>query len=220
MIEWTYWRLAAFGAAAAACSGSPPGQHDHHGFANPVASARMLEEPDRDAWQKPDEVLRAMQLTPSMTVADVGAGTGYFSVRLARAVPEGIVIATDIEPNMVEYVADRARREQLPNLRATRATTSTSGLAPSSVDVILLVNVWHHIDDRAAYARDLAAALKPGGRLFVVEFTREAHRGPPAEMRVGPAALVTELEAVGLHARVSSLKRPEQYIVEATRAAR
>ncbi|HEY4177871.1 MAG TPA: class I SAM-dependent methyltransferase [Kofleriaceae bacterium] len=219
MIEWTYWRLAAFGATVAACSG--PAHHAHHGaFADPAQSERMLEDPQRDEWQKPDEVLRAMQLAPSMTVADVGAGTGYFSVRLARAVPDGVVIATDVEPKMVEYVAQRARREQLPNIRAARATTSTSGLAPSSVDAILVVNVWHHIDDRAAYARDLAVALKPGGRLFVVDFTRDAKRGPPQEMRVAPDQLVTELTGVGLHASVSAVQLPDQYIVEATREAR
>ncbi|HEY4056105.1 MAG TPA: class I SAM-dependent methyltransferase [Kofleriaceae bacterium] len=227
MIEWTYWRLAAFASAAAACA---PAQHAHeehshghmhHGaFADPEASKRMLEDPDRDAWQRPDDVIQAMQLTPTMSVADVGAGTGYFTVRLAKAVPQGIVIATDVEPKMVDYVVQRAKREHLPNIRATQATASTSGLAASSVDAILIVNVWHHIDDRAACARDLATALKSGGRLFVVDFTREAQKGPPVEMRIAPEKLVAELEAVGLHASISPVQLPDQYMVEATRAAR
>lgn len=228
MIEWTYWRLAAFASAAAACSGPAGHAHHAHGdhaghhgaFADPEASKHMLEDPSRDEWQKPDDVLRAMALAPTMTVADVGAGTGYFTVRLARAVPQGMVIATDVEPTMVEYVADRAKKEGLANVRTTLATAASSGLAPASVDAVLVVNVWHHIDDRAAYAKDLAAALKPGGRVFVVELTREAQKGPPAEMRVAPEKLVAELDAVGLHASVSPVALPDLYIVEATRAAR
>jgi predicted methyltransferase len=153
-----------------------------HAFASAEQSAAMLDDPARDAWQRPDDVLRAMALAPSMTVAAVGAGTGYFAVRLARAVRQGAVIATDIEPDMVRYLEVRARREQLPNLRAVSASRTASGLAPNSVDAIFVVDVWHHLDDRASYARDLVAALRPGGRLIVVDFTAAAHRGPPAHM--------------------------------------
>ncbi|MEP6864609.1 MAG: class I SAM-dependent methyltransferase [Deltaproteobacteria bacterium] len=199
-----------------------PPQEDHsahtghsHDFANADQSAAMLDDPARDAWQRPDDVLRALALAPSMTVADVGAGTGYFAVRLARAVPQGAVIATDIEPDMVRYLEVRARREQLPNLRAVSASRTASGLAPNSVDAILVVDVWHHLDDRASYARDLVAALRPGGRLIVVDFTTAARRGPPAHMRLAPETIIAELTGAGLSARLSPIALPEQYIVEA-----
>lgn len=197
------------------------GHHGHHGnhrFQNADQWAQTFDDPARDAWQKPDEVVRALALTPAMTVADVGAGTGYFAVRLARAVPQGQVLATDIEPDMVRYLDERAKKEALPNLRGVSATATASGLAANSVDAILIVDVWHHIADRVAYARDLAAALRPGGRLLIVDFRRDATRGPPPEMRLAPESIIADLVAGGFTAKVSPVVLPEQYIVEATRA--
>lgn len=189
----------------------------HRRFTDAKEWAKVFDDPARDAWQKPDDVLRALELGPAMTVADVGAGTGYFSVRLARAVPRGQVIATDIEPDMVAYLGDRARREQLVNVRAVLAGPNSSGLAAQSVDRILVVDVWHHLGDRVAYARDLAAALKPAGKLFVVDFTLAARRGPPAQHRLAPEAIIADLTAVGLAAKLSLVTLPDQYIVEAQR---
>lgn len=220
----------------AACGGSSPKHdapahhacsahgdtHAHHGhsFARAEEWAPKFDDPARDAWQKPDAVIAAMALTPAMTVADVGAGTGYFAVRLARAVPQGQVIATDLEPDMVRYLAERAQRETIPNLRAAQATAMTSGLAPASVDAILVVDVWHHLADRACYASDLVAALRPGGRIFVVDFTAAADRGPPAAMRLAPDQIIADLASAGLDAKLSPTTLPDQYIIEAKRAAR
>jgi arsenite methyltransferase len=202
--------------------GLPARPHDthgpggpHHAFADADAWTQVFDDPTRDAWQRPDEVLRALELGPAMTVADVGAGTGYFSVRLARAVPRGEVIATDLEPDMVRFLRERARREKLPNLRAIQATSTASGLTESSVDRILVVHVWHHLAARGEYARGLAAALRPGGRVFVVDFSPTARRGPPASLRVAPEAVVAALEAAGLSAEVSPFTLPDQYIVAA-----
>lgn len=207
--------------------GSEHRGHHHHGHARPHAafadadaSTQVLDDPARDAWQRPDDVLRALALKPAMTVADVGAGTGYFSARLARAVPRGEVIATDLAPDMVRFLGERARREQLPNLRAMQATPTASGLAAHSVDRILVVHVWHHLAGVGEYARGLAAALRPGGRLFVVDFSLTALRGPPASMRVAPEAVIAALEGAGLSARVSPIALPDQYIVEARRRPR
>lgn len=193
------------------------GGHAGHGFADAQRLAGALDDPARDAWQRPGEVLRAMELAPTMRVADVGAGTGYFAVRLARAVPAGEVVASDIEPNMVQFVEERARREGLPNLRAVLATALESGLARESFDRILVVHVWHHVADRGALARDLYAALRPGGKLFIVDFAAAARRGPPPSMRVAPDAIIAELESAGLRAMMSAVAIPEQYIVEARR---
>jgi len=140
-------------------------------------------------------------------------------VRLARAVPHGEVISTDLEPDMVRFVNERARRERLPNLRTVLATQASLGLAPSSVDRILVVHVWHHLADRTEYARRLAHALRPDGRLFIVDFGPSAERGPPVSMRVAAEMVVAELERAGLSARVSPVALPDQYIVEGTQAA-
>ena len=188
-----------------------------HGFAKADEWTAAFDDPARDDWQRPDDVVRALELTPAMTVADVGAGTGYFAVRLARAVPAGQVIATDIEPDMVRYLGERAQRESLANLRAVVGTATASGLTAGSVDRILVVDVWHHLGDRVAFARDLAAALRPGGKLLVVDFTLAAERGPPAKHRLEPAAIIADLTAAGLRAKVSSVTLPDQYIVEAQR---
>ncbi|AKV00261.1 Methyltransferase type 11 [Labilithrix luteola] len=197
---------------------APAHEHGHHGFTDAAAWSKVFDDPARDAWQRPDDVLRALELSPAMSVADVGAGTGYFSVRLARALPSGKVIATDIEPDMVRYLNERAAREQLPNLHAVPATQADSGLTPESVDRVLIVHVWHHLADRVAYARDLAAALRPGGRVLVVDFSLTASHGPPPNMRLAPEAIVADLTAAGLMARLSPVALPDQYIVEARRA--
>lgn len=126
-------------------------------------------------------------------------------------------IATDLQPDMVRFLGERARREQLPNLRAVQATPTASGLAARSVDRILVVHVWHHLADRAEYARGLEAALRPNGRLFVVDFSTTARRGPPASLRVEPETVLAELERAGFSARVSPIALPDQYIVEARR---
>ena len=186
-----------------------------HRFDDAAGWAKVFDDPERDAWQKPDDVLRAMALEPSMTVADVGAGTGYFAVRVARAVSSGKVIATDIEPDMVRYLTERATREKLSNLRAVNATATASGLERASVDRIVVVHVWHHIADRVAYARDLAAALKPGGKLFIVDFSLDGQRGPPPKMRLAPETILGDLTTAGFTARASAVTLPDQYIVEA-----
>ena len=188
-----------------------------HRFEHADHWAKVFDDPSRDAWQKPEVVIAALELQPEMTVADVGAGTGYFTVRLARAVPQGRVIATDIEPDMVRYLEERARREQLPNVTAVLAGANDPKLATESVDRILVVDVWHHLADRVAYAKALAAALRPGGKIAIVDFTREAKQGPPPEHRLPAEAIVSDLRAAGLDATVSPTQLPEQYIVVGTR---
>jgi cyclopropane fatty-acyl-phospholipid synthase-like methyltransferase len=189
----------------------------HHRFDNANSWAKVFDDPSRDAWQRPDLVLAALDLRPGMTIADIGAGTGYFSVRLARAVPDGQVIATDIEPDMIRYLTERAAREQLSNLRAVLTPPSDPQLAPETVDRILVVDVWHHLDDRPAYARALAKALRPGGKLAIVDFTFESTHGPPAKHRLAPDEILGDLRAAGLSASISPTRLPDQYIAIGTR---
>src|SRR5690606_20382507 len=146
------------------------GGHAHHGggyqmdFSEVERFARHFDGPERAAWQKPDEVVRLLELSPGAIVADIGAGTGYFLAPLSRAVgPKGRVLALDVEPNMVEYMKRRTQREALANVEARTVAPDDPGLAANSVDRVLIVNTWHHIGNRTQYATKLAQALRPGG---------------------------------------------------------
>lgn len=194
------------------------GSHDHrdgmpHRFERADDWAKVFDDPTRDAWQRPDAVIAALELTPAMTVADIGAGTGYFTVRLARQVPQGKVIATDVEPDMIRYLGERAAREHLANVHAQLTPPADPELADGTVDRVLVVDVWHHLGDRVGYAKALAKSLKPGGFVAVVDFKLEATQGPPVKHRLSPAAIIADLTAAGLTASVAPTALPEQYIV-------
>ncbi|WP_437291965.1 class I SAM-dependent methyltransferase [Sorangium sp. So ce406] len=178
-----------------------------------------FEGPERDAWQKPADVIAAMRIAPGMRVADLGAGTGYFLPHLSRAVgPTGAVVGLDIERDMVRYMTERAARERLANVTARQVGPADPGLDPGSVDRILVVNTWHHIPDRPAYAAKLRAALRPDGAVVVVDFTDTAPHGPPKEHRIAAEAVAAELRAGGLSPEVVAEDLPDQYIVVGRRA--
>lgn len=176
----------------------PNVDHAHHRFDDPEKWAKVFDDPERDAWQKPDVVVAGMGLSAGMVVADIGAGTGYFNARLARAVgPEGKVIAVDIEPTLVEHMAARAAREGTPQVEARLTTAASHGLADGEVDRVLLVDTFHHIEGRAAYFGSLRAAMKPGGKLVIVDLKADAPFGPPPEMRLSAEQVTAELEGAG-----------------------
>lgn len=182
------------------------GPHTHamggmpHRFEDAEAWAEHFDDPARDAWQKPDAVVAALKLAPNAKVADIGAGTGYFTVRLAAAVPEGTVYAGDIEPDMVRYVGERATRTGLENVIAVQGEPDDPKL-PEPVDLVLMVDVYHHIDERIAYFEGLAHQLTDGGRIVIVDFKADAPAdapGPPPQHRIAQAEVVAELEEAGL----------------------
>ncbi len=184
-----------------------------HRFEDANHWAKVFDDPSRDAWQHPDDIIASLALAPDMTVADVGAGTGYFTMRLARAVPSGHVIANDIEPDMVRYLNERAAKEHATNVTAVLGTADDPKLPPASCDRILIVDVWHHVADRRAFAAKLAAALEPGGQIAIVDFTMAATHGPPKHHRLAPEAIIADLASAGLQAHVSPVALPEQFIV-------
>lgn len=197
--------------------GHPPGAHHHghamhHRFQDAEAWAQEFDAPERDAWQQPDRVIAALALAPDAVVADLGAGTGYFSVRLARAVPQGRVLALDVEAEMVRYLADRAQREGLANLLAGEATATDAGLR-EPVDLVLVVDTYHHIEDRTAYFARLRERLRPGGRLAIVDFRLDSERGPPREHKIAPETVRAELEAAGYTLAASHDFLPDQYFL-------
>lgn len=196
-------------------------QHQGHGkpglhldFSDVERYAKRFDGPDRDAWQKPKEVVDVIGLAAGHTVADVGAGTGYFLPYLSERVgASGRVLALDVEPNMVEYMKRRTTEAGWTNVEARVVAMDTPGLPDASVDRILIVNTWHHIDDRVEYGKKLKQALKPGGILAIVDFTLESETGPPPSHRLSEADVSKELLAAGFHTGVVEETLPDQYVV-------
>ncbi len=171
--------------------------HGPHRFDDPEAWAKRFEDPSRDAWQKPDDVLDRLGLEPSFRVADIGSATGYFSVRIASRVPNGRVWGVDIEPAMVRYLNDRARREGKDNLFSILGTPEDP-LIPEPVHVVLVVNTYHHIEARPAYFRNLASRLEPGGRIVLIDFKQgKLPVGPPESMKIPGEQVDAEMAEAG-----------------------
>lgn len=197
--------------AATTVAAQSPHTHQHS-FGDAEKWAHVFDDPKRDAWQKPHEVIRALALRPDAVVADLGAGTGYFAVRLAKMLPKGTVYAVDVEPDMVKYLGERAKREGLKNLKPIAGRGDDARL-PEKADLILLVDVYHHIEDRERYFRKLAASLKPGGRLAVIDFRLDSPEGPPKAARIAPERVKAELAKAGYVLQAEPGFLPHQYFL-------
>jgi len=194
------------------------GQHQHttgHSFEDIDRWVAEFESPERDRLQKPDEVVEALKLRPSDRIADIGAGTGYFTRRFAKAAGEGTVFAVDLEPNMLRYIARRARTEGQRNVVPVLALPESPMLPPGSVDLIFICNTIHHIENRAAYYQLLRESLAPAGRLAIVDFRKDAEleEGPPLEMRLDRKELERELSQAGFRLVEEHGFLPDQYFV-------
>jgi SAM-dependent methyltransferase len=178
--------------------GTKPGQA--HGRLFPPQDLGLLEGPDRDAWQKPDEVMDALGIADGAAVADLGAGGGWFTIRLARRVgPNGVVYAEDVQPEMIESITRRVEREGLPNVKPILGAPTNPRLPEAALDAVLIVGVYHEMEDPVALLKNVAAALKPRGRIGIIDFTREGFGpGPPMEERVDPERIITDARAAGL----------------------
>jgi cyclopropane fatty-acyl-phospholipid synthase-like methyltransferase len=205
------WFAVLFAALAAAAGGQAPHTH-RHGFAGAEHWAKVFDDPARDAWQKPHEVIEALALAPDAVVADIGAGTGYFAVRLAHMTPKGRVYAVDIEPDMVKYLGERAQKSGLANLVPVRGAPDDAKL-PERVDLALLVDVYHHVASREAYFRRLAQHLKPGGAVAIIDFTVESPVGPPPASRVAASVVKSEMERAGYVLATEHRFLPHQYFL-------
>ena len=187
--------------------------HSHqHSFGDADKWAKVFDDPERDAWQKPHAVIEALALKPNAVVADLGAGTGYFAMRLAHMVSKGRVYGVDLEPGMVKYLAERAKKAGLKNLSAVQGTPSDAKL-PAKVDLVLLVDVYHHIGKREAYFGKLAAALKPGGRVAVIDFNASSKVGPPVSARMTAEQVQAEMGKAGYRLAAHHDFLPNQYFL-------
>jgi ubiquinone/menaquinone biosynthesis C-methylase UbiE len=173
-----------------------PPDHMEHRFDNPDRLAKGFDDPARDAWQMPERVIEALGLKPGQAVADIGAGTGYFAVRLAKSTAAPQVYAVDIEESMVKYVRERAAKEGLTNIVAVQASADRPNL-PASVDAVLIVNTYHHIGNRVAYFSELRKLMRPSARLAIVDFKKGAPDGPPEQFRFSAEQITAELAKAG-----------------------
>ena len=172
------------------------GAHMEHRFDDPERYAKSFDDPARDAWQMPGRVIDTLALAPGQVVADLGAGTGYFSMRLARAAARPKVYAVDIEKAMVDYIRQRSAKEGLTQVAAIQGSATAANL-PEPVDVVLVVDTYHHIPNRPVYFRELRKSMKPSARLAIVDFRKGAPSGPPEEFRFTPEQITAELKQAG-----------------------
>ena len=193
-------RVSAAAALALALLTAPAAaQQRQHGRLFPPQDLGLLEGPDRDAWQRPEQVMDHLGIAEGSVVADLGAGGGWFTIRLARRVgPNGRVYAQDIQPEMIGAIKRRVDREGLKNVETVLGTTTDPQL-PAPVDVVLIVDTYHEMDDPQALLRKVRASLKPGGRVGIVEFTKNGHGpGPSMDERADPERVIRDAQAAGL----------------------
>jgi arsenite methyltransferase len=190
-------------------------QAHHHAHEGGADRWSHLDEPGRDEWQKPDVVVWAAGIEQGHVIADIGAGTGYFEVHLSRAVgPNGKVFALDANPKLVEHMRQRFHVEGLSNVEVRVLHHDDPELGPGSLDRALIVDLWHHLHDRVAYARKVRTALRPGGRLLVVDRDAHSSHAPPEGMRFSLETVVAELKEAGFSARILPHALPRQFMVE------
>ncbi|HEX6163036.1 MAG TPA: methyltransferase domain-containing protein [Vicinamibacterales bacterium] len=174
-------------------------QDGHPGRLFPPSDLGLLDAPDRDLWQRPDQIMDALGIADASVVADIGAGSGWFTIRLARRVgPRGIVFAEDVQKEMIAAITRRASREGLSNVKPVLGLKNDPRI-PQPVDAVLIVDAYHEVEDRVAMLTSLARSLKPQGRLGVIDFKLDGTGpGPSAEERVSPDVVIRDAQQAGL----------------------
>jgi SAM-dependent methyltransferase len=215
-----YGLLVVWAVLVAAVDAQPlPGRHPVSGreYARPmgVAGAPWLERAEREQEERPTRALQIMDVPPGATVADIGAGSGYFTERLARLVgPNGRVYASDIQPGMLDLIRQRIARERLTNVVLVLGDPADPKLPEASIDLALMVDVYHELADPQVVLAHIKRALKPAGRLVLIEYKGEDPTIPiiPShKMTVAQAKLEVEHEGFVLATADSSL--PRQHVL-------
>lgn len=168
------------------CLRLPAAQQPRHGQLFPPENLGLLEGPDRAEWQKPEQIMDALAIADGSSVADIGAGAGWFTIRLARRVgPRGVVYAQDVQRQMLDAIRRRVGREGLTNVQTRLGRGSDPNLPAGALDAVLVVDVYPEVDDRVSFLRNLAVALKPAGRIGVVNY-KAGEGGPGPAPNEGP----------------------------------
>ena len=186
-----------------------------HSFADVERWSAVFDDPERDAWQKPAELVASLGIQPGQRVIDVGAGTGYFNPHLARAVgADGHVVGADIETTLVEHMQQRAVTDGTPNVTAVHITPTRPDFPQGGADWVLLVDTYHHIEDRADWFAHVAGQMGRQHRLVIVDFKPgELPVGPPPDHKIGPDQVTEELTGVGyVLERANTELLPHQFV--------
>ncbi|MGH9346991.1 MAG: class I SAM-dependent methyltransferase [Vicinamibacterales bacterium] len=194
-----------------------PGPTAPHGRLFPPQDLGLLEGPDRDKWQQPDEIMDALNIADGSTVADIGAGAGWFTIRLARRVgPRGTVYAQDVQREMLEAIRRRVAKEGLANVQTRLGEGSHPNLPAAALDAVLVVDVYPEVEDRVTLLRNLGASLKPNGRIGIVNY-KPGQGGPgpsPDEgLRVDASIVEADARAAGLRVLSRETFLPYQYLI-------
>jgi ubiquinone/menaquinone biosynthesis C-methylase UbiE len=198
--------------AAAQAPRDQEGMHRLH--RDPAAYIAALEDPKRDAYQKPHEVMAALAVQEGEAIADIGAGSGYFTMRLAQHVgPTGRVYAVDVDPDMIRHLHARVRDAGVLNVVPILARPDDP-LLPQRVDRFVIVDVWHHVEDRPGYLARMKKLLKPGGQIVMIDFhKRDLPVGPPASMKIAREDLLKEMQVNGFELVKEHAFLPYQYFL-------
>lgn len=175
----------------------------------------MLDDPKRDAYQKPHEVLTALAIEPGEVIADIGAGSGYFTFRLAHRVGDkGRVYAVDISPDMIRHLNRRIRELKAMNVTAILADADDPLLADASIDRFFFSDSWHHIENQSKYLSLIKKMLKPGGEIIMIDFhKKELPVGPPMQMKIAREDLIRQMESNGFRLTKEHTFLPYQYFL-------
>jgi len=200
---------------------APSSQPNEHGRLFPPENLGLLEGPDRAIWQKPDQIMDALGVADGSKVADIGAGAGWFTIRLARRVgPNGVVYAQDIQQEMLDVIRRRVAREGLRNVHTTLGAESAANLPAGQLDAVLVVDTYPEVrGDRVAFLQNLAEALKPDGRIGIVNYKLGGGGpGPSPSEGARIARGIVEAEALSAGLRVKAAENlPYQYLLVLTR---
>lgn len=191
------------------------GQRHQTPFSSLEEYIQALESPDRAKWQRPDKVIEALGIKMGQAIADLGAGSGYFTMPLSQAVgDEGMVYAIDIEKGMLDYINKRAEEAGIKNIKTILAKPDDPLLSPSTVDMVFICDTYHHIEDRIEYMKRLSRAFKEGGRLVIIDFIpQKTPVGPPLEIRLSREEVIKEIEAAGYRLEGEYNFLPYQYFL-------
>jgi len=187
----------------------------HRLHSDPKAYIGALEDPQRDAYQKPHEVMSALGLKPGEVIADIGAGSGYFTFRLAHHVgSKGRVYAVDVSPDMILHINRRIRELKLNNVISVLADPDDPLLPDRSVDRFFFSDSWHHIENRTKYLSLMKKMLKPGGEVVMIDFhKKELPLGPPLQMRIAREDVIRQMELHGFRLAKEHTFLPYQYFL-------
>lgn len=169
----------------------------HHRFDDAEKWAEVFEDKKRDSWQQPARVIKEVGIKPNSLVADIGSATGYFPVRISKVANGGRIWGVDIEPNMVNFLNRRARKEKLPNVFSILGTFDDP-LIPEPVDFIFIVDTYHHISKRLTYFKNLKSSLRKNGKVVIIDFRKgDLPFGPKDATKLSKTTVISEMREAG-----------------------